>query len=91
MAVARRTTGFSGAALATLMNEAAIVAARRNLKLISYAEIDFAIDRATVGRPRVRLPDIQLTCTSVYRLIYMSYMYFTISICTLLIYMYFSI
>jgi cell division protease FtsH len=47
--VAKRTTGFSGAGLANLMNEAAIVAARNGKKAISYEEIDYAIDRQTVG------------------------------------------
>jgi len=47
--VAKRTTGFSGAGLANLMNEAAIVAARNSLTEITYKEIDYAIDRATVG------------------------------------------
>merc|ERR1719324_523237 len=47
--VAKRTTGFSGASLANLMNEAAIVAARNDKAEISYDEIDYAIDRATVG------------------------------------------
>merc|ERR1719506_196638 len=47
--VAKRTTGFSGASLANLMNEAAIVAARNNKTTIGYDEVDFAIDRTTVG------------------------------------------
>eukprot|EP00746_Dinoflagellata_sp_MGD_P158465 gnl/MRDRNA2_/MRDRNA2_86478_c1_seq8.p1 gnl/MRDRNA2_/MRDRNA2_86478_c1~~gnl/MRDRNA2_/MRDRNA2_86478_c1_seq8.p1 ORF type:complete len:711 (+),score=156.55 gnl/MRDRNA2_/MRDRNA2_86478_c1_seq8:99-2231(+) len=47
--VAKRTTGFSGAALANLMNEAAIVAARNGRDKISYDEIDYAIDRIQVG------------------------------------------
>merc|ERR1712046_248267 len=47
--VAKRTTGFSGAGLENLMNEAAIVAARNGKKEISYDEIDYAIDRQTVG------------------------------------------
>jgi len=47
--VAKRTTGFSGAALANLMNEAAIVAARNAKTEISYEEVDYAIDRQTVG------------------------------------------
>jgi len=47
--VAKRTTGFSGASLANLMNEAAIVAARNEKTEISYEEVDYAIDRATVG------------------------------------------
>merc|ERR1712151_1307009 len=47
--VAKRTTGFSGASLANLMNEAAIVAARNGKDAISYDEVDYAIDRITVG------------------------------------------
>jgi cell division protease FtsH len=47
--IAKRTTGFSGAALANLMNEAAIVAARNGKKEIGYEEVDYAIDRQTVG------------------------------------------
>lgn len=47
--VAKRTTGFSGAALANLMNEAAIVAARNSKTQIGYEEVDYAIDRQTVG------------------------------------------
>merc|ERR1719409_533507 len=47
--IAKRTIGFSGASLANLMNEAAIVAARNDKTEITYEEVDFAIDRATVG------------------------------------------
>merc|ERR1719487_408987 len=47
--IAKRTTGFSGASLANLMNEAAIVAARNDKAEIGYEEVDYAIDRATVG------------------------------------------
>ncbi|KAL3896536.1 MAG: hypothetical protein SGPRY_013249 [Prymnesium sp.] len=47
--VAKRTTGFSGASLANLMNEAAIVAARNGKTVIGYEEVDYAIDRLTVG------------------------------------------
>jgi len=47
--IAKRTIGFSGASLANLMNEAAIVAARRDKTEISYDEIDYAIDRQQVG------------------------------------------
>merc|ERR1719393_1010387 len=46
--VAKRTTGFSGASLSNLMNEAAIVAARNGETEIGYKQIDYAIDRATV-------------------------------------------
>jgi cell division protease FtsH len=47
--IAARTTGFSGASLENLLNEAAIMAARRNRTSISYSEVDFAIDRIQVG------------------------------------------
>jgi cell division protease FtsH len=47
--VAKRTTGFSGASLANLLNEAAIVAARNDKTEITYEEVDYAIDRSTVG------------------------------------------
>merc|ERR1719201_2343585 len=47
--IASRTIGFSGASLQNLMNEAAIMAARRNKETISFSEIDYAIDRLTVG------------------------------------------
>merc|ERR1711908_161009 len=47
--VAKRTIGFSGASLANLMNEAAIVAARNDKTEIGYEEIDYSIDRLTVG------------------------------------------
>ena len=47
--VAGRAIGFSGAQLENLMNEAAIMAARRTKDTISYSEIDYAIDRLTVG------------------------------------------
>merc|ERR1712232_874123 len=47
--VAKRTTGFSGASLANLMNEAAIVAARKGKDVTTYDEVDYAIDRLTVG------------------------------------------
>merc|ERR1719450_747744 len=47
--IAGRTIGFSGAQLQNLMNEAAIVAARRSKEVITFDEIDFALDRLTVG------------------------------------------
>ena len=47
--IASRTTGFSGASLANVLNEAAIVAARRNKTDISIQEVDYALDRLTVG------------------------------------------
>lgn len=47
--VAKRTTGFTGADLENLLNEAALLAARRNRKDISMREVDEAIDRVIVG------------------------------------------
>ena len=47
--VARRTPGFSGAELANLLNEAAILTARRRKDEITALEIDDAIDRITIG------------------------------------------
>ena len=48
-AIARRTPGFSGAELANMLNEAAILTARRRKDAISGLEIDDAIDRVTIG------------------------------------------
>ncbi|WP_211749446.1 ATP-dependent zinc metalloprotease FtsH [Paenibacillus sp. Marseille-Q4541] len=47
--IAKRTTGFTGADLENLLNEAALLAARRNRKDISMREMDEAIDRVIVG------------------------------------------
>lgn len=47
--IARRTPGFTGADLQNLMNEAAIFAARRNLKEISMDEISDALERIIAG------------------------------------------
>ncbi|PXF42518.1 ATP-dependent zinc metalloprotease FtsH 3 [Gracilariopsis chorda] len=47
--VARRTPGFSGAALQNLLNEAAIFTARRQKTEIGQDEISDAIDRITIG------------------------------------------
>nr|OEJ74640.1 cell division protein FtsH [Desertifilum tharense IPPAS B-1220] len=48
-AIAQRTPGFSGADLANLLNEAAILTARRRKNAIGQLEIDDAIDRITIG------------------------------------------
>ncbi|WP_190759593.1 ATP-dependent zinc metalloprotease FtsH [Microcoleus sp. FACHB-68] len=48
-AIARRTPGFSGADLANLLNEAAILTARRRKEAIGSLEVDDAIDRITIG------------------------------------------
>ena len=47
--IAKRTTGFSGASLANLMNEAAIIAARRELTEISKDEVADALERIVAG------------------------------------------
>ncbi|MEZ2321887.1 MAG: ATP-dependent zinc metalloprotease FtsH [Microcoleus sp.] len=47
--IARRTPGFSGADLANLLNEAAILTARRRKDTIANLEINDAIDRITIG------------------------------------------
>ncbi len=50
--IARGTPGFSGAELANLINEAALLAARRNLKSITSAELEEARDKVRWGRER---------------------------------------
>src|SRR6202040_3303512 len=53
--LARRTPGFSGADLENLLNEAALLAARRNKSVIEMAECEEAIDRVLVGPERKSL------------------------------------
>ncbi|MFI6722606.1 ATP-dependent zinc metalloprotease FtsH [Streptomyces atratus] len=48
-AVARRTPGFTGADLSNVLNEAALLTARGNLKLIDNKMLDEAIDRVVAG------------------------------------------
>ncbi len=50
--LARRTPGFSGADLENLLNEAALLAARRNKNVIEMNDCDEAIDRVMVGPER---------------------------------------
>ena len=50
--VARGTPGFSGAELANVINEAALLAARKNLKAITTAELEEARDKVRWGRER---------------------------------------
>ena len=50
--LARRTPGFSGADLENLLNEAALLAARRNKSVIEMNDCDEAIDRVMVGPER---------------------------------------
>ena len=56
-AIARRTPGFSGADLANLLNEAAILTARRRKDATSLAEIDDAVDRVIAGMEGKPLTD----------------------------------
>jgi cell division protease FtsH len=50
--IARRTSGFSGADLANLVNEAALLAARRDKKAITMEELEESIDRVIAGPQR---------------------------------------
>lgn len=50
--IAKETTGFSGADLANVLNEAAILAARRNKKKIGISELSEAVDRIIAGPER---------------------------------------
>lgn len=55
--VAMRTPGFSGADLANLMNEAAILAGRRGKDRVSVKEIDDSIDRIVAGLEGTSMTD----------------------------------
>ncbi|MBK5229193.1 MAG: ATP-dependent zinc metalloprotease FtsH [Actinobacteria bacterium] len=50
--IARRTPGFSGAQLANIINEGALLTARRNSKVVEMHDIEEAIDRVTAGLER---------------------------------------
>ncbi len=50
--IARGTPGFSGADMANLVNEAALLAARRNKKVVSMAEFESAKDKILMGAER---------------------------------------
>lgn len=50
--IAKQTPGFSGADLANLINEAALLAARNNQKIINYENLTEAIDRVSMGPAR---------------------------------------
>jgi cell division protease FtsH len=50
--IARGTPGFSGADLANLCNEAALIAARNNKKLITMREMEYAKDKVMMGAER---------------------------------------
>jgi cell division protease FtsH len=53
--LAKRTPGFSGADLENLLNEAALLAARRNKSLIEMSDCEEAIDRVVAGPERKSL------------------------------------
>ena len=55
--IARRTPGFTGADLANLLNEAAILTARRRKEATTLAEIDDAVDRVIAGMEGQPLTD----------------------------------
>jgi cell division protease FtsH len=55
--LARGTPGLSGAELANLLNEAALLAARRNKKKVDMQDLDDARDKVQFGRERRRLMD----------------------------------
>lgn len=50
--IARQTPGFSGADLANLVNEAALLAARRNKEAVTQAELEESIERVMAGPER---------------------------------------
>ncbi len=52
--IARQTPGFSGADLMNVVNEAAILAARRSKRKISMAEFQDAVERVAIGGPERR-------------------------------------
>ena len=56
-AIARRTPGFTGADLSNLLNEAAILCARRRKDAITLTEIDDAVDRVVAGMEGTPLVD----------------------------------
>ena len=55
--VARNSPGFSGADLANLLNEGALIAARYNKKVVDMQDIDEARDKISFGRERRKLMD----------------------------------
>jgi len=56
-AIARRTPGFTGADLANLLNEAAILTARRRKEAMTLLEVDEAVDRVVAGMEGTPLVD----------------------------------
>ena len=64
--VARGTPGFSGADLANLVNEAALLTARRNRKIITMSEFEEAKDKVMMGSERksLKMSDEEKTLTA---------------------------
>lgn len=64
--LARGTPGFSGADLANLVNEAALIAARRNKRLVDMGDFEFAKDKIMMGAERrsVVMPEAERTNTA---------------------------
>merc|ERR1712054_372050 len=62
--IARRTPGFSGADLANLLNEAAILTARRRKEAVTLLEIDDAVDRVVAGMEGTPLVDSKVSVSS---------------------------
>jgi cell division protease FtsH len=58
--IAKRTPGFSGADLANLLNEGAILTARRRKEFTTMSEIDAAIDRVIAGMEGTTLTDSKI-------------------------------
>ncbi|BAZ43583.1 ATP-dependent metalloprotease FtsH [Chondrocystis sp. NIES-4102] len=65
-AIARRTPGFSGADLANLLNEAAILTARRQKLAITMLEVNDAVDRIVAGMERIPLVDSKIKRLTAY-------------------------
>jgi cell division protease FtsH len=57
--VARNTPGFSGADLANLLNESALLAARYGKKKVEHTDIEEARDKIAYGRERRKLMDVE--------------------------------
>lgn len=64
--IARGTPGFAGADLANLVNEAALVAARRNKKKVDMEDFEFAKDKVLMGveRKTLMLTDLEKRVTA---------------------------
>jgi len=57
--IAARTAGFAGADLANLVNEAALLAARRDKTAVDRADFDEAIDRVVAGLEKKRVMNVR--------------------------------